>query len=323
MSEPILEVRVPISPTPDFFRRVHCMAASLRQLGGMAAEHQIAVFVGGDEEPRDLYEILPWSQNYPIVWRWVAREAFRRHNYWETSHEVFRHQSRARYVMCADADVIFVHDFSDLLTKLEHAPAVAGVIAHVSPFAKTAPREMWQRLCDSYSVPVPPSVHEHTGWGFMATDPQYRYTPVYFNFGMVLAPREMMEKISVEMATADNLVDSQFQTFFRFQIALTLAIQKQQLPAIALPLRYNFPNDPRFDKRYPDELADIRILHYLRCEIIHRERDFASLANLAALVRRRDLIGSNEVLRRRIEDLYFEIASEERKTEPSCSVSDR
>ena len=29
---------------------------------------------------------------------------------------------------------------------------------------------------------VPPSLHEHTGWGFMVKAPEHRYTPIYFNF---------------------------------------------------------------------------------------------------------------------------------------------
>ena len=154
-----LEIRVPISPTPYFFRRIHFMAASLRNIGGALADHEFVVCVGGDEEPGDLYERFPWSKNYPLTWRWVDREEFRRDNYWATSHEIFRQKSRGRYVMCADADVVFVRDFSDLLADLDRSPAVAGVIAHVSPFMKPLPpfadmlpAEAWQQPCAGYGI---------------------------------------------------------------------------------------------------------------------------------------------------------------------------
>ena len=311
MKDQFLEVRIPISPTADFFRRIHFVAASLRQLGGAAAEAEIIVFVGADEDARDLCQALPWSKNYPIIWRWADRERFRRDNYWETSREVFRYQSKARQIMCADADVIFVRDFSDMLASLERAPAVAGVIAHASPFYEGVPAKRWQRLAEAYGVVAPDFSYEHTGWGFMGAHPDFRLTPAYFNFGMVVAPRDMMEKISSDIAAADKVVTENLDTFFRFQIALTLVIQKHRLPTCALPLRYNFPNDPGFDKKYPDELDDVRILHYLRCEVVHREKDFASLDKVAALVHRTDLAGSNEVLRRRIAELFDAVAAEE------------
>ena len=308
---PLLEIRVPISPTADFFHRIHFLAASLRQIGGVLADHEFVVCVGGDENPVDLYEELPWSKHYPITWRWVDRERFRAESYWETSREIFRQRARGKFVMCADADVVFVRDFSDLIDRLERSPAVAGVIAHAPPFPKLPPSEIWEKLCADYGVCVPPSIHEHTGWGFMVKAPEHRYTPVYFNFGMVVAPAALMDKVGEEIIAADHFVSERVTTFFRFQIALTLAMQKQRLASLALPLRYNFPNDPRFDRAYPDELTNVRVLHYLRCEIVHRENDFADLERVAAIIRRRDLVGSNEVLRKRLEELYPMVAAEE------------
>ena len=303
-----LEVRVPISPTPDFFWRIHFMAASLRRLEASLGSYLLVVCVGGDVEPEDLYETQPWSKEYPIIWRWADREKFRRYNYWETSQETFRQPVRGRMVMCADADVIFVRDFSGLLRELEEAPAITGVIAHAPPIRGPELMDLWPRLCRSYGVPVPPSIHEYTGWSFMTAD---RMTPVYYNFGMVLMPAQFMEVLNAEMEPANNFVHANLDTFFRFQIGLTLAIQKAGLPTRALPLRYNFPNDPQFDQKYPDELTQIRILHYLRCEIVHRERDFTDLRNIAGLIARTDLASSNEILRETVAALYPVVATEE------------
>ena len=162
---------------------------------------------------------------------------------------------------------------------------------------------------------------EHTGWGFMATEPHHHFTPPYFNFGMVVAPAEMMEQISAEMPAADAFVNAQVTTIYRFQIALTLAIMKRGLPTRSLPMRYNYPNHPGFDERYPEELNDIRVLHYLKVQakVVDRKKDFATLASVAALIQRPNLRGSNEIFRRRIEELYPVVAKEE-ESEPQSGA---
>lgn len=60
-----------------------------------------------------------------------------------------------------------------------------------------------------------------------------RYSPPYFNFGMVIAPADLMETISGDIEAADNYATSHIEKFFRFQMALTLIIQKYNLPVCA------------------------------------------------------------------------------------------
>ncbi|MEO6872395.1 MAG: class I SAM-dependent methyltransferase [Chthoniobacterales bacterium] len=316
-----LEVRIPISPTPDFLRRIHFMAGSLERLKDFIGPYLLVVCVGADVEAYDLYERERWSREYPIIWLWADREKYRRDSFWETSREIFRQPTRGRVVMCADADVLFVSDFCDLIGDLVKEPAVAGVIAHSPPFQNEKFANTWRDLCAKYGTPPPSFDYEHTGWGFMVQWEILRFTPPYFNFGMVAAPAELMEVISMEIGKADDFVNAQLDTFFRFQIALTLSILKHRLPVRSLPLRYNFPNDPDFDAKYPEELADVRILHYLRCETVHRERDFRTLTDVAALTARRDLTGSNEVFRQRIENLYPIVAEQERTSGTMRPVS--
>ena len=206
-----LEIRVPISPTPDFIRRVHFMAASLERLKASIGSYALVICVGGDVEPRDLYQSEPWSKNYPLTWHWADREIFRRDDYWETSRDIFRQPIRGRVVICADADVLFIADFSDLLHELIDQPVVAGVIAHVPPFQPEKFAETWQQLSAGYQTPPPVFEHEHTGWGFMVQHEALRYTPPYFNFGMVALPAPLMEIVSREIETADAFVQSQSQ----------------------------------------------------------------------------------------------------------------
>lgn len=310
----LIEVRVVISPTPFFFRRVHFLAASLKTLADMGP-YEITVAVGEDVEPYNLYAAQPWSQRYPLTWRWVDREAFRRDSYWETSREVFRQHGAARFVMHMDADCIFIRSVRPLLDELERHPALAGVIAHSPAFAigehPETPNESWRRLFDLYGVPQAPPIHETTGWGILTDDPERRFTPPYFNFGMIVGPYELMDKLNLDMIQADLFAAEHVKTNKRFQIGLTLAIQKHRIPVRILPFRYNFANDPRFDERYADELARIRVLHYTRKKIVNRDRDFESLEAVEAFLARTDLTGSNEVLRRKIAKLYPMVREEE------------
>src|SRR4029077_510714 len=134
MSSP-LELRTTISPTPYFFRRIHFMVASLRALGGRLADHEFVVSVGSNDPRQNLYVTQPWSNLYPITWRWVDPKAYARLGYRATNRDRAAHMARGCYVMLVDADVMFCRDFSELLDELEVQPAIAGVMAHASPFS--------------------------------------------------------------------------------------------------------------------------------------------------------------------------------------------
>src|SRR4051812_37184900 len=124
---PLLELRTTISPTAYFFRRIHFLAASLRALGGRLADHEFVVSIGGDQPRQDLQVTQPWSNLYPIIWRWVDPEAYVQLGYRATNRDRAAHVARGRYVMIVDADVLFCRDFSELLDELEAEPAIAGV----------------------------------------------------------------------------------------------------------------------------------------------------------------------------------------------------
>jgi hypothetical protein len=286
------EVRVPISPRIDFFHRIGLLLESLRACGGIAATAKLVVSIGDDCDPFDVAQQYPWSRGN-VIWRWVDRDAFRRDSYYATGVDRLKIASDADIVLFADADVIFVAGIDDLLESLVRAPAIAGVIAHFPP---NDTRD-WHRLFEDANIPSPRDVYQYSGWRLMNPDPARRFTPAYYNVGAVFVPgswvpllRHHFER-DIEIAAAGGL------GFFKAQAALTLGLYRLGLRRITLEPRYNFPNDPLFDAAYPQDLRDIRILHYLRTNIVSRERDFASSAALDALIARSDLTGSNEVLR--------------------------
>lgn len=321
-----IEFRTTISPTPYFFRRVHFLAASLRALGGEIADHEIVVSVGGGEAGDNYYRSQPWSCKYPIVWRHVSLESYARLGYRATNLDRSAHMSRADYVMMVDADVIFLRDFSDLLAELERTPAICGVMAHASPFLRPpvmvgifaerirdndSPDVYWDLLAEHFGIAPMKMEYEYSGWGIMSRDPMHRFAPAYFNGGMVLGNSELMDRMCELYPDAEGAINEVMETYFCPQLARTLACHKAGIACRSLPLRYNFPNDPGFDAAFPEEAANISILHYLRHDIVHRDRDFSDVAGVERLVARTDLSGSNEDLRRKVAELREIVLEEE------------
>lgn len=321
----VLEVRTTISPTPFFFRRVHFLAASLRELGGALADHEIVVSVGGGEF-ENYYRSQPWSNLYPLIWRHVDMRVYRRLGYRATNFDRAAHLSRAEFVMMADADVIFLKSFAELLANLRVAPAIAGVMAHVSPF--TAPPTLrpdfvshpandgsdagyWRLLAEQFGAGELNLDQQYSGWGAMSVDEGHRYAPHYFNGGMVLGPAPLMDQMCALFEPAEDAVDAVMDTYFRPQLARTLACAKAKLACTSLSVRYNFPNDPGFENHHAAEAPEASILHYLRKEIVHRDTDFADQASVDRLIARTDLTGANEQLRKRVAQLRDIVFAEE------------
>jgi hypothetical protein len=305
VSRPLLEIHVPISPRPFFFNRVRYLAKSLRTLGRDFEGSKIIVSVGHEDAEFDLDAVCPWARDEGIEWRWVDRQLFLRwygdaFRYVGTMMARYKEPFESEFVMMADADIILVRDFSTLLAQLQGRCAVAGVMAHMSPFRQLpalSHAAWWCQMFSAYDLPDPRLEYEHTGWGSMFTDPSARYSPAYFNSGMLLGTREAMNRLAVHAIPATEAVRSVQNIGACDQVAFTLMMYKAQIEIDSIPIRYNFPNIPGFEDRYPDEFNNLSILHYLRHEIVHRDRVFASEAGIEEFVARSNLAGTNEVLR--------------------------
>jgi hypothetical protein len=301
-----LEVHVPISPRDFFFNRVRYIARSLRCFGGDLADSRIVVHVGDPSPPVDLDRLLPWAREEGIEWRWVDDEFFRRwydsgNPYIATMMNRFRGGFDSQYVIIADADVIFLRDPSALFSLLTHELDVAGVMAHVSPFPDDTHADWWNRMFSAFGLPPPITEFEHSGWGIMCQEENSRYAPAYFNSGMMIATGEAMNRMVPFALPALDAVRSEADTFFFDQIAFTLMMYKACVNKKLLPMRFNFPNQLEFETKYKADAASICVLHYLRTDVIDRDHIFASEENIRSFTSRRDLSGSNEELRSRVE----------------------
>lgn len=305
-----LEIHVPISPTPNFFTMVHYLAASLRLNGGALAKSPIVVTVGEDCAPEDLHRRLPWSRRYPIEWRWLDRDLYRRHIYYATALERFRLPFRAATVMMTDADVFFAGRFDEVVEGCRVDHSLAGLVAHVSPFKghpEHAAPALWARIFASAGLGTPPFVCEHTGWPVAPQnqkDSTERHCPPYFNLGMLVAPADVMHAIGAVIYDEMAAVDRVIATPFRCQLALTLAIVRLGIPWEPLAMRYNYPNDQPIASQYIDDLVDVRLFHYLRVAALDKSRDFVSPESVGAMLARTDLEGVNREMARHLRPVH-------------------
>ena len=103
---PSLEIRIPISPKPFFFRRIHYLVASLAEFAGPYRDARVTVVMGEDCDPFDVAAQQSWSSEYPIEWCWMPRELYQRDIYFATR--------LYRYTLPVTTDVILMLD-SDTL----------------------------------------------------------------------------------------------------------------------------------------------------------------------------------------------------------------
>jgi hypothetical protein len=312
MREHYLEVHVPISPREFFFNRVRYLAKSLRSLGGDLASSKVIVRVGDLSPPLDLDRMLPWAREEGIEWHWVDRDFFRAwqntgNPYIATMMDRFGAKFHSQYVIIADADVIFLRDLSDLFSLISGSLDVGGVMAHAAPFLGNSGgshAEWWARMFSAFDLPPPLLEFEHSGWGDMFHDPSARYSPAYFNSGMIIGTGEAMNLMAPFALPALAAVRSVLDTFFFDQIAFTLMMYKARVNKKLIPIRFNFPNQISFEQRFKKDAEAINVLHYLRTDVVDRDQIFASRENIEAFIQRRNLDGSNEALRSRIEAIH-------------------
>ena len=298
-----LEVRIPISPKQDFFNRVRLIANSVRSLGPKYATTKFRVSVGADERPFDLHVALPWSTGLDIEWVWVDRHEFNlwrgtTHAYIATMMDRFMPPFGADTVLMLDADVMAMRPFDELIEFVNAGRGgIGAVMAHVSPFNGLDHQGTWTKLYRDFGLGDPSFAHEHSGWPAMSGA---RYSPPYFNTGVVCAPATVLTEFHARYVSALQFVRRQLDSYYCEQIAMTLALDKTDRLLPPRPVRYNFPNQVEFDRLYPEELENVTFLHFLRTDVVDRECDFADLAAMTRLAERRDLSGSNEIFRGRV-----------------------
>ncbi len=273
-----LEIHIPISPKQSFFTMIHYFAASLQLNGGPLADTHIVVSVGDDCEPYDIAPTLPHLSRYNISWRWTDREFFREHSYAATRFNRYAKPFESDYVLMADSDTLINADFSDLIPLVSDTNGIAGVIATWPPFLGrgegNVDRERWAGLFAAAGLKMPPFSYHHPGYDvFYAPGEGIAQAPAYFNYGFVLATRPALETITKTFFDDFLIATDYMKTDLVEQAGLALSIERNGIKATELPVRYNFWNHGKYIAKYPDDVNDLRVLHYLHHGVFKKQED--------------------------------------------------
>jgi hypothetical protein len=236
------------------------------------------VYVGGPHDPTTLEEWRPHLHGVEIHWTSAARFALA--GDWAQSDDVFVSAPDADVLLAMDADTLPIDTLEPVLERVCETGAIAGVIAHYPPFPQAlrpaSNREEWRQLSQGLLDAPLDFSYSYT---LMDAEVQaeQRATPFYLNFGVVFFPREAFRCIApMYLAIRPRLMERMLYPDFSGQAALTLAIAAEGCKTWALPMRYNFPNDPIAEQMYPVELERAVVFHYLRTTTFDRHQIFAS-----------------------------------------------
>lgn len=302
---PVAEIHVVAAPTEAFFTRVALLAASVRRSARAMAQAPIVVTLSRDVEPYDVAAALPWSQQLGIEWRWVDADIWREFGMFGSAMQRMTYEYEAPFVVLLDADTVCTGPFDELPGLV--GDGFGGVIAHVSPagfsipWRDGAPRQgeaFWHELYELLELGPAPLLSQHTGWLINDVMPERRWCPPYYNLGMLAANADVMARIGSVVFDELRRIDEVIETGFRCQLATMTALARTGTRSVDLPTSWNFPNDPSFWTRFPENALDARLVHYLRPGEFERERDSIDLAHVDSFTARGGLSAPNELLRR-------------------------
>jgi hypothetical protein len=281
--------------TDSFLSQAAIYRKALDTLGGDYAAARLALCVGGPKK-----EPLPqrWHEAFRrIEVHWVEGSAY-------TPDELAQSDLTYRVIdpsndlsIICDADTLLVSPLpNDFLAEMQEAPALAACIAHYPPpladvrVPQPAPisnaQELWRCVAARLGQPLPEMPYRYALAG--TEDP----VPFYINLGFFAGPPELLLAFHERHRQYVPAIREVLENAFYEQISVPFSAV--DLPVRELPIRFNFPNDPIADALYPDDLATVCVIHYLRRQHFDRHAIFNDPEEFARFMRL-DLEGSNAV----------------------------
>lgn len=292
------------SPTDAFWSQAAIFSRSLSFLGPPFASARFVLCVGAPDGRVPLPDRwVPWFRDIEV--RWAEMDEYRRDGDGAQGHALFRLIDTTMDVsVICDADTLWIRPLpAAFFDRMREAPAICGVPAHFPPSlisdrgtAQTPLAShmlLWERLADEILGCPLPLPHRYS------LLPEPEPCPFYINHGFVAGPSPLMQSLGRELDRVLPAVRDTLDNDFYDQIGIAIAVARSGLPCRMLPMRFNFPNDPLADERYPDELENVVLMHYLRTTAFDRHRIFAGPAAFARFMEL-PLTGSNRVFQEHV-----------------------
>lgn len=295
-----LDFVIPASPNDAFFSQIAMFRLGLDALGGEYRNARVAAVFG---ESRIAPIPDKWRAHFErIDVEWADPSLFERFRFRAQSDRRFEIiRPDADVVVSCDADTLLVRPFEPATVDAAINGAIGGVIAHYHfPWANSSgdPPSDWQAISQSLIGQKIRTPHHYTLTEFAERD----RCPFYINLGFLVGSPKTISQLHNGCEEIKDSVVSVLGNRFYEQVATALTVAKHDIPANALPLRYNFPNDRIADGKYPDELNQVRLFHYLRTEKFDRHKIFADESAFEAFMKL-DLVGSDRVFQAHVRDI--------------------
>jgi len=294
-----IEFLIPASPTPGFFSQVAMFRLALDRLGGAYAKARV-VCVFGDKIRNPIPDRWAhWLERVEI--HWVSPSDFIRNGYLAQGYRRFEIlDPTADLSVICDADIFPIRSLGGGVEELVSAQKIGGTIAHSHfPWSKRngSGAEDWE-VISRLILNRPIETH----FNYTLSDTADWGCPFYINFGFLAGPPLLLEEVFGEVKRLREPVHNLINNYFAAQVAFALAVSAVNAPVQALPMRFNFPNDPRAEAKYPEELEAVSMMHYLRLNRFDRQNIFSSAEDFQSFLSL-DLDGSNKIFQAAVQEV--------------------
>jgi hypothetical protein len=278
-------ILIPGSPTPAFYSQIAAISLALKRLSWSRWSPEIYASFGGEYGGE--FEAA-WHQWRPHlrdvhIFRSSETQFAEMENWSQVDASVATAPRDCDALVCLDADTLPVGNFESVLDRVVEENLVAGVIAHYPVPPGVDPRGDWARWAGLIDRPLDFS-HTHT-LVFPHEPEERRLAPFYINGGVIAFSKHAFDRFApTYLGYRRRLMALMENNNFSAQVAFTLAVASEGLATWALPMRYNFPNDPIAEQLHPTELEHVVIHHYLRTGQFDRHHIFASRENYEAFL---------------------------------------
>jgi hypothetical protein len=272
---PQIEFRIPIGPSVPFYNRVHFFCAALRRLGGQYRDALVRIIVGDYADLAEVRRANPWAGQCKVEWHRVPDEVTAAHHYYGTSdYRYALADARADLVVLMDADTTIVQPFAQEFSwMLCDEPCIAGHMAHAPPpitflgRPDVAQQDFWPFLFQEFSIPFPTELYQYS----MDVTGRFSPAPAYYNLGFVVLNRSALKILRDAISEVRERLNKIVTSEMRCQIALTLISYSRSLTRRNLPATFNAANDDVHLRHNQVRTDEIRVLHYLRSNELHRD----------------------------------------------------
>jgi len=295
------------------FNMAHAFVLSLRRNGGAYKDAPVILTVGEDEYAPELTDgSIAWLEKENVSVRLVPKFLYAKRNVYGTGIYRMLADFKADVVLMIDSDIVIGRPFDELVESIAATGELGALIEFGTPFYFEG-SPTWEELYEHCGLGKPKLVHQYTGWSLMGQELRHRYCPPWFNFGVVIAPRDVMTEVGRVFLPLMERIEEIEETMYRSQLALSLAVVALGIPYRALPLRYNFPYEDAVEAHNPEEVENAAILHYARqTDQFNKWVDMQTLDSLYTAIRREGYKGILGKIHDVLESIYPDLVEDQR-----------